>query len=173
MEALQHEIRLNHYFGCGIAFEPDYFRSQGRWFEPYALYIDSTHCDIRQIGSEKHDYFTQDWYQKGLQQERGKGYLTDPYVDHEGAKRTVFTYAKPVFDRQGRKVGVFAMDFYMDWLQKAILEEKRSSRRWSNWIEYWTLIIQTRIPWSSRFSTAMATKSQVQSNSGEKPSKRY
>ena len=124
MEALQHEIRLNHYFGCGIAFEPDYFGSQGRWFEPYAMYVDSTHCDIRQIGSEKHDYFTQDWYQKGLQQERGKGYLTDPYVDHEGAKRTVFTYAKPVFDRQGRKVGVFAMDFHMDWLQKAILEEE-------------------------------------------------
>ena len=124
MEALQHEIRLNHYFGCGIAFEPDYFGSQGRWFEPYAMYVDSTHCDIRQIGSEKHDYFTQDWYQKGLQQERGKGYLTDPYVDHEGAKHTVFTYAKPVFDRQGRKVGVFAMDFYMDWLQKAILEEE-------------------------------------------------
>ena len=50
--------------------------------------------------------------------------MTDPYVDHEGAKRAVFTYAKPVFDRQGRKVGVFAMDFYMDWLQKAILEEE-------------------------------------------------
>lgn len=124
-EALKHEILLNEFQGCGMAFEPHFFARQGRWFELYTSYIDSMHCEIKQIGSEEHDYFNQEWYQKGLQQERGKGFMTDPYVDDEGARHIVSTYSQPVFDRQGRKVGVFGMDFYLDWINKAILEEEQ------------------------------------------------
>lgn len=35
-KAMEHELRFNNrYLGCGIGFEPDYYPSQGRWFEPY------------------------------------------------------------------------------------------------------------------------------------------
>ena len=86
-EAMVHELRFNNrYLGCGIAFEPDYFSSQGRWFEPYVRFVDSTHIEREQIGSAQHDYHSQEWYLKGRSLERGKGYLTDPYFDNAGGK---------------------------------------------------------------------------------------
>ena len=66
-EAMLHELRFNNrYLGCGIGFEPDYFPSQGRWFEPYVRFVDSTHVERNQIGSAQHDYHHQEWYLKGL-----------------------------------------------------------------------------------------------------------
>ena len=62
--ALEHELLLNKkYLGCFVAFEPDYYKSQGRWFEPYVRLIDSTHVERKQIGSAQHDYLKQEWYQ--------------------------------------------------------------------------------------------------------------
>ena len=62
--ALENELRLNPaYLGCGVAFEPDYYPSEGRWFEPYVLFKDSTTIERRQIGSAQHDYLNQEWYQ--------------------------------------------------------------------------------------------------------------
>ena len=64
-DALEHEFLLNNrYLGGAVAFEPDYFASQGRWFEPYVRLIDSTHVERKQIGSAQHDYLKQEWYQK-------------------------------------------------------------------------------------------------------------
>ena len=38
---LERELRVNRRLvGCFAAFEPDYFDSQGRWFEAYAYYTD-------------------------------------------------------------------------------------------------------------------------------------
>ncbi len=57
-QTLERELRLNNnYVGCFAAFEPDYFKSQGRWFEAYAHFTDSTHIELVQLGSEHHDYF--------------------------------------------------------------------------------------------------------------------
>ena len=50
-DALEHEITVNEYIGCFAAFEPDYFKGQGRWFEAYLYYADSTRLERRQIGS--------------------------------------------------------------------------------------------------------------------------
>ena len=108
--ALENELRQNPaYLGCAVAFEPDYYPSEGRWFEPYVLFKDSTTIERRQIGSAQHDYLNQEWYQKGIGQERGSGYLVDPYIDKDGAKQLVCSYVKPVFDSQDRKVGVYGI----------------------------------------------------------------
>ena len=57
-DALERIMKINKRLaGCFVAFEPDYFKGQGRWFEAYAYYADSTHVDCRQIGSPQHDYF--------------------------------------------------------------------------------------------------------------------
>ena len=120
-EAMVHELRYNNrYVGCGIGFEPDYFPGQGRWFEPYVRFVDSTHVERKQIGSAQHDYHNQEWYLKGRSLERGKGYLTDPYFDDAGGKCIMNTYVTPVFDRQGRRVGVYGIDLNLSWLEQTI-----------------------------------------------------
>ena len=61
-DALEQIMKINKRLaGCFVAFEPDYFKGQGRWFEAYAYYADSTHVDCRQIGSPQHDYFNGAW----------------------------------------------------------------------------------------------------------------
>ena len=128
-EAMVHELRFNNrYLGCGIAFEPDYFPSQGRWFEPYVRFVDSTHIEREQIGSAQHDYHSQEWYLKGRSLERGKGYLTDPYFDNAGGKCILSTYVTPIFDRQGRRVGVYGIDLNLSWLEQTIAAEESRNR---------------------------------------------
>ena len=83
-DALEREIYVNDKFiGCFAAFEPDYFKSQGRWFEAYIYHVDSTRLERRQIGSPSHDYFNGPWYKKGISLDRQhEGYLTAPYFDN-------------------------------------------------------------------------------------------
>ena len=128
--AMEHELRLNKGFlGCGVAFEPDYFKTQGRWFEAYVKMDDSLRVERSQIGSARHDYFSQEWYVQGLRMERGQGYLSDPYLDEDGGKRIVCTYSVPVHDRQGRKVGVYGIDLNLSWLEASILNEEKKIKR--------------------------------------------
>ena len=120
--ALEQIMKVNKRLaGCFVAFEPDYFKGQGRWFEAYAYYADSTHIDCRQIGSPKHDYFKGAWYQRGLSLARtDDGYLTDLYYDDTVNSGMFCSYVVPVFDRQGRKVGVYGVDLSHDILDIAI-----------------------------------------------------
>lgn len=125
-DAMEYELRQNkHYLGCGVAFEPDYFTTQGHWFEAYVRFTDSTHVERKQIGSAKHDYHNMAWYQKGLSMERGQGTLSDPYFDEAGGERLLCTYSLPIFDRQDRKVGVLGIDLNIGWLEKAIIQEEK------------------------------------------------
>ena len=125
-KAMEHELRFNNrYLGCGIGFEPDYYPGQGRWFELYVRFVDSTHVEREQIGSAQHDYHNQEWYLIGRSLERGKGYLTDPYFDKDGAKSLLTTYLKPVFDRQGRRVAVYGIDLNLNWIEQTIANEEQ------------------------------------------------
>ena len=109
--ALEQIIKINKRLsGCFVAFEPDYFKGQGRWFEAYAYHTDSTHIDCRQIGSPQHDYFNGAWYQRGLSLERGDdGYLTDLYYDDTVNSGMFCSYVVPVFDRRGAKSASMAL----------------------------------------------------------------
>ena len=129
--ALEQIIKINKRLsGCFVAFEPDYFKGQGRWFEAYAYHTDSTHIDCRQIGSPQHDYFNGAWYQRGLSLERGDdGYLTDLYYDDTVNSGMFCSYVVPVFDRQGRKVGVYGVDLSLEMLSIAIDETMSNVRK--------------------------------------------
>ena len=122
-DALERELRVNkRLVGCFAAFEPDYYKGQGRWFEAYAYYTDSTHIERRQIGSPQHDYFNGVWYEKGFGLERSDdGYLTDPYFDDSVGNSMYCSYVLPLFDREGRKVGVYGADLNLDWIDKMVL----------------------------------------------------
>lgn len=126
-KALEHELRLNkQHVGCFAAFEPDYFKGQGRWFEAYAYYTDSTHIECKQLGSPKHDYFNGVWYEKGISLEGdGEGYLSDPYYDDSVVGSIYCSYVMPIHDRNGRKVGVYGIDLNLSWLNTTLHNEEK------------------------------------------------
>lgn len=112
-----------HLKGCFAAFEPDYFKGQGRWFEAYAYRTDSTHIEIKQIGSPHHDYFNGVWYKRGLSLARhDNGYLTDLYYDDCVNSSMYCSYVVPLFDRKGNKVGVYGIDIELQWLDELMHE---------------------------------------------------
>ena len=116
LKALEEEMRLNSYIdGYFVAFEPGYFPQYEYWFEAY-LHRNDLHA--RNIGSSKHDYFQRDWYKRGKNEE--DGYWTDPYFDDWSEKDIVCTFAMPLYDRMGRKVGVCGADMSLKWLVKEL-----------------------------------------------------
>ena len=129
-DALEREISVNECIGCFAAFEPDYFKGQGRWFEAYLYHADSTSLERRQIGSESHDYFNGVWYKKGLGLERKDvGYLTSPYFDNSVDSAMYCSYVLPIVDRQGNKVGVYGVDLDYLWLNEVIGEVENMVKR--------------------------------------------
>ena len=130
-DALEHIMTINKRLaGCFVAFEPDYFKGQGRWFEAYAYQADSTHVDCRQIGSPQHDYFNGAWYQQGLSLERDDdGYLTDLYYNDTVNSGMFCSYVIPVSGPQGRKVGVYGVDLSHELLNITIDETMKNVRK--------------------------------------------
>ena len=152
--ALEQIIKINKRLaGCFVAFEPDYFKGQGRWFEAYAYHTDSTNVECRQIGSPQHDYFNGAWYQQGLSLERSDdGYLTDLYYDDTVNSGMFCSYVVPIYDRQGRKVGVYGVDLSCEMVNIAINETMNNVRK--------EFMVDTFIS-PYRFSTARATELQA------------
>ena len=130
-DALKNILRVNKRLaGSFVAFEPDYFKGQGRWFEAYAYFADSTRIECRQIGSERHDYFNGAWYQQALALDRNDdGYLSDLYYDDTVNTGMFCSYALPVFDRQGRKVGVYGVDLSLEWVNRVIEETMENVKK--------------------------------------------
>ena len=129
-EALEREISVNHLMGCFAAFEPDYFKDQGRWFEAYVYYADSTHIKRQQIGSPSHDYFNGPWYKKGIARNRlDLGYLTSPYFDNSVDSNMYCSYVLPIFDRQNRKVGVYGFDLHYIWVNDILGDVEKTVKR--------------------------------------------
>ena len=118
MTALADELKLNpHIKGFFVAFEADYYQGKGRWFEPYAVW-NSQQIEQMQVGSEQHDYLKSEWYKEALQAD--SGYWSKPYFDRDGAKEMLCTYALPVHDKSGRKVGVFGADVSLGWMHRQL-----------------------------------------------------
>ena len=123
--ALVSELRLNpHITGCGIGFIPDYYPAKGHWFEPYARRYDDGSIDVKQIGSGSHDYFSQEWYLKGLVSS-AEGYWSEPYFDESGAGNMICSYVLPVRDKEGKAVGAFGSDMSLSWLTERLQEVSR------------------------------------------------
>ena len=122
-DALARELQLNpHVTGFGFAFVPDYFPSQGTYFEPY---VKQENGEIvqRQIGGPDHDYLLAEWYTKTV--ELDAGHWSDPYVDNEGAQDMLCTYALPVKDSKGKLAGVLGTDISLGWLRDQLAENDR------------------------------------------------
>ena len=112
--------------GSSITFIPNYYPEKGYWFEPYAVRratpFGTETIETVQLGSESHDYTKSEFYTVPLA--TNSGHWTEPYLDADGAKGMVTTYAVPVKDRSGKAVAVVDADISLEWLEKLIAEEK-------------------------------------------------
>ena len=119
-DALEYELNCHpHITGFFCAFEADYYPGKGRWYEPYA-FRQGDSIVRRQVGSATHDYLSREWYKQAL--ESDDGYWSEPYHDDTGSDLLLCTFAVPLCDAQGRKIGVFGADVSLDWLHQRMLQ---------------------------------------------------
>ena len=104
--------------GCGVMFEPNFYPSQGYWFEAYGARRANGEIEMTQLGNANHDYTKMEFYTVPMQ--TGKPYWCEPYLDSDGARMMLTTYSLPVHDKTGRMVGVFAADVSLDWMNEFV-----------------------------------------------------
>ena len=95
-----------HLKGCGIAFDPYYYKDKGRLFEPYALRTDSGIQRLQVAGAE-FDY-TKDGFYKDIQEKKDNSWV-GPYDDAYLKKRLI-SYAVPIYEFTGDTVAVLGVD---------------------------------------------------------------
>ena len=98
--------------GCGIAFEPNFYPTKGRLYEPYAYWHDGDMVKA-QIASDHHDYTQNASYQKVVHTR--EWLWTEPYY-YEEAKTSMITYVQPLKDANDSIMAVFMLDLSTDWL---------------------------------------------------------
>ena len=115
-------VRLNpNLKSAGVGFVPYYYPQKGRLFEVYARRTPSGEVETEQIASSTHDYTQYYFYQQALNAK--DGIWVEPYYDKKGARARVTSYLQSVRNRQGRSVGIAAIDVNLIWLSDTI--EKR------------------------------------------------
>ena len=115
-------VRLNpNLKSAGVGFVPYYYPQKGRLFEVYARRTPSGEVETEQIADSTHDYTKYNFYQQALNAKNG--IWVEPYYDKKGARARVTSYIQSVRDRQGRSVGIAAIDVNLIWLSDTI--EKR------------------------------------------------
>lgn len=120
-EVVQHNENI---YGSIIAYEPDFFPEQGRYFAPYAYNTgDSIGSSV--LGDQTYEYFYMDWYQ--IPKMTDAPYWSEPYYDEGGANILMATYSVPFYTQiNGNKMfaGVVTIDISLDWLTRIVSEVK-------------------------------------------------
>ena len=120
--------------GYFAAFEPEYFKEKGRWFEPYVHHTDSSEFVLSMVGSARHDYTQSDWYIRARNSK--ESFWSDPYYYYDGTNISghYCTFVEPVFDASGRLACVCGADITFDWLTKELqrIDERYQHHEWLN-----------------------------------------
>ena len=105
ISALERESNLNpDVRGYFAAFEPNYFKEKGTWFEPYVHHNDSSKFEMTQVGSARHDYTKSPWYVRAKNIKMP--FWCDPYYYYDGTNISghYTTFVKPVYDANDKKI---------------------------------------------------------------------
>ena len=101
-------------YGSAVAFEPDYFRSEGHYFSPYSYRADDGTIRSKQVGGDTYDYHYMDWYQ--IPKLLNSPYWSEPYYDDGGGEKMMTTFSKPLYDDEGRLYAMLIADLSLEWL---------------------------------------------------------
>ena len=105
-------------YGCAVAFEPDYFPSEGHHFSPYSYRKENGEIKSMQLGSDTYDYHYMDWYQ--IPKLLNKPYWSEPYYDEGGGEKMMTTYSKPLYDSEGKLYAIITADLSLEWLTELV-----------------------------------------------------
>ena len=103
--------------GSAIAFEPDFFPREGKFYAPYA-YRQEEQIVCKQLGTENYDYHYMDWYQ--IPKLLNCPYWSEPYLDTGGGEMMMTTYSLPLYDSAGNLYAVFTADISLEWLTQKV-----------------------------------------------------
>ena len=127
--ALESKTSLNpEVRGYFAAFEPNYFPSEGQWFEPYIHHVDDNDFEVRQVGSASHDYHKSEWYIRA--KDTKESFWSDPYYYFDGTSISghYTTFVKPIYDKTGNLACVCGADMTFEWLSKEVQQIDDESR---------------------------------------------
>ena len=108
------------FYNCSIAFEPYYFKNQGRYFSAYAKH-DGDSIRTIQGGSDNYQYFFMDWYL--MPSLLDHPCWTEPYIDLDTPTNTsemVTSYCMAIKNKAGEKIGVINISLSLSWLSQTI-----------------------------------------------------
>ena len=105
-------------YGSAIAFEPDYYSSEGRYYSPYSYKTGNGTIRHRQLGTETYDYHYMDWYQ--IPKLLNRPYWSEPYYDEGGGNMMMATYSKPLYDKDGKMYAIITADLSLDWFTELV-----------------------------------------------------
>ena len=120
MYALTERLLQNNDFiyGSAVAFEPDYYASQGHYFSPYSYRDENGEIKSKQLGSDTYDYHYMDWYQ--IPKLLNEAYWSEPYYDDGGGEMMMTTYSRPLYDEYGNLYAVITADISLEWLTELV-----------------------------------------------------
>jgi len=118
-----HVVLFNgHVNGCSITTEPDVFPEQG----PYSAYSIREGDSVVTVKEKAYDYYNQVWYK--LPKHQAKPCWTDPFNDYNEnslyTKDIIASYCKPLYQDNGRFIGVISADLSFKRLKETIAENQ-------------------------------------------------
>ena len=105
-------------YGAAVAFEPDYYASEGHYFSPYSYRDADGEIKSKQLGSDTYDYHYMDWYQ--IPKLLNEPYWSEPYYDDGGGEMMMTTYSKPLYDEFGNLYAIITADLSLEWLTELV-----------------------------------------------------
>ena len=118
-------LELNpNLFGCSIAFVPNFFEDQGKYFSAYSS-NNNGHLETEQEGNDDYNYFEMDWYKEPMKLQ--KPCWVDPFRDYSPdgivTRDMIASYCKPLMTADGRCIGVISSDISHRRLTQAFASE--------------------------------------------------
>ena len=139
LELTRRVVMLNaNVDGCSITLEPDVLPQAGRYFSAYSVRKGDSVVTVRE-GS--YDYYEKIWY--STPKKMGRACWVGPYDDdNEGtlsAGEHITSYCKPLYDDNGKLLGVIATDLSAKRLAETVDEERAYAESKVNIGKYYRL----------------------------------
>lgn len=139
LELTRRVVMLNaNVDGCSITLEPDVLPQAGRYFSAYSVRKGDSVVTVRE-GS--YDYYAKIWY--STPKKMGRACWVGPYDDYNEGTLSVdehiTSYCKPLYDDNGKLLGVIATDLSAKRLAETVDEEKAYAESKVNISRYYRL----------------------------------